>query len=142
MRRLALASFFAVILPAAAHAQARGGIDSRVEELLARMTISEKVGEMTQLTIAAVSRTRGTASVGHELDLPKLENAIVNYNVGSLLNVYDVAYTREHWLDVIRTIQATAAKRRLPIPVLYGIDAVHGHNYMLGATIFPQNIGL
>lgn len=109
-----------------------GSVDSRVEELLKKMTIEEKVGEMTQLTIMAVSKTQGSSKVAHELDSLKLDSlkldsALVHYNVGSLLNVWDAAFTPQHWQDVITTIQRFAARKRLHIPVIYGIDAVHGH---------------
>jgi len=119
-----------------------GSVDSRVEELLKKMTIEEKVGEMTQLTIMAVSKTQGSSKVAHELDSLKLDSALVHYNVGSLLNVWDAAFTPQHWQDVITTIQRFAARKRLHIPVIYGIDAVHGHHYMRGSTLFPQNIAL
>ena len=106
------------------------------------MTLEEKVGEMTQLTIQAVSRTQGSATVPHQLDSLKLDSALVHYNVGSLLNVWDVAFTPDHWREVITTVQRFAQRKRLKIPVIYGIDAVHGHNYMVGSTIFPHNIAL
>lgn len=127
-----------------AHAQARaaGSVDSRVEALLKQMTIEEKIAQMTQLTIQAVSKTHGTATVAHELDSVKLDSAVVQYKIGSLLNVFDVAFTPQHWSDVINAIQRMAAQTRLKIPVIYGIDAVHGDHYMVGSTLFPQNIAL
>lgn len=116
--------------------------DQFVEGLLRQMTLEEKVGEMTQLTIQAVSRTEGTPTREHELDPAKLEDAILRYHVGSMLNVWDVAFTPQHWHQVIRSIQDVARRSRLKIPVLYGIDAVHGNHYMVGGTLFPQNIAL
>lgn len=113
-----------------------------VEALLRRMTLEEKVGEMTQLTIAAVARVRGTATVAMELDSAKLEDAIVRRNVGSLLNVWDAALTPAEWRGLTTTVQRFAARRRLPIPVIYGIDAVHGDHYMRGSTVFPQNLAM
>jgi beta-glucosidase len=65
----------------------------------------------------------------------------MEYHVGSILNVGQSGYTLAHWLEVITTIQDMAKKSRLGIPVLYGIDAIHGANYTIGATIFPQAIG-
>ena len=62
--------------------------------------------------------------------------------MGSILNVWDVAFTPEHWSEVITAIQDRAAQRRTGIPILYGIDAVHGHHYMQGATVFPHNLAL
>lgn len=132
--------------PAAAQRAARSAvrqtIDERVEALLRQMTTEEKVGQMTQLTIQAVSATRGLSNVPHVLDTLALDSAIINYGVGSMLNVYDVAYTPQHWREVITAIQRRAQRTRLRIPVLYGIDAVHGFHYMTTGTIFPQEIGL
>jgi beta-glucosidase len=116
--------------------------DPRVEALLRRLTLEEKVGLMTQVDISVVTRVRGSATRRQELDSAKLEEIVVRRNVGSLLNVAGVALTAEHWAELTSTIQRFAARRRVPLPVLYGIDAVHGHQYMRGATIFPHNIGM
>src|SRR2546430_3023736 len=123
-------------------AQTPTSIDARVDALLRAMTLEEKVGQMTQLTIQAVSRTQGSATVAHQLDSLKLDSAVVHYHVGSLLNVWDAAFTPAHWREVTATIQRFAGRTRLKIPVIYGIDAVHGHHYMVGSTIFPHNIAL
>ncbi len=113
-----------------------------VERLLQRMTIEEKVGQMTQLTIEAVSSVHGTASVEQQLDSAKLADAILAHHVGSLLNVWDVALSPQKWQAVIGAVQRAASRTRLKIPIIYGIDAVHGHHYMVGATVFPQNIAM
>jgi len=118
-------------------------IDEQVERLLLQMTIEEKIGQMTQITIQAVSKTQGTVDQMHELDPEKLEEAITKYHVGSILNVWDVAHSAEYWQEIITKIQDIATKKtRLGIPVIYGIDAIHGANYTLGATLFPQNIAM
>jgi beta-glucosidase len=125
-------------------AKAQGGADPvgrRVEALLARMTLEEKVGEMTQLTISAVTRGPARAGAPFPLDSVKLENALVRRHVGALLNT-DAAMTPEQWRDVIAAVQRVARRKRIPIPVLYGIDAVHGHHYQTTSTIFPQHIAL
>ena len=119
---------------------------SRVDELLSRMTLDEKVGQMTQLTIGAVAA--GTEAAPHvdghiALDPRKLRRAIVEHHVGSLLNVLHAAPSLEGWHALITEIQDVATKEtRLGIPVLYGVDFVHGANYVRGGTIFPHNLGM
>lgn len=121
----------------------QGKIQDKVKELLSKMTIEEKIGQMTQITLQAVSKTQGTKNTSHELDLQKLEEAITKYHVGSILNVYDVAHSIEYWHEVITKIQDIAAKKtNLGIPILYGIDAIHGATYTKGATLFPQAINM
>jgi len=118
-------------------------IEKKVNDLLSQMTLEEKVGQMTQVTIQAVSAVQGTAVQQHKLDPAKLEEAIVKYHVGSILNVYDVAHSLDYWHEVITRIQDTATqKTRLGIPIIYGIDAIHGANYTREATLFPQSIAM
>ncbi|MEA2761426.1 MAG: beta-glucosidase [Gemmatimonadaceae bacterium] len=105
------------------------------------MTLEEKVGEMTQLAIQVVSKKRGAGAAG-QIDSVKLDDALLGHHVGSLLNAPDVALTPDNWRDVITTIQRVAARKRLPIPVIYGIDAVHGFNYMTKGTLFPQSVAM
>lgn len=117
-------------------------IEKRVRELLSIMTLEEKVGQMTQITIQTVSKKQGTKNQHHELDDSKLEEAILKYHVGSILNVYDVAHEAEYWHEVITKIQNIAMQTRLKIPVIYGIDAIHGATYTKGATLFPQALAV
>ena len=111
----------------------------KVEDLLKRMTLEEKVGQMTQLTIEMIASGKDQ---NIKVDPAKLEKAIVKYGVGSILNVYDQALTLDRWHEIITQIQDAAKKTRLGIPVLYGIDTIHGANYIQGATLFPQEIGM
>lgn len=118
-------------------------IDQRVKDLLAKMTLEEKVGQMTQITLQAVSKVQGTKNQKHQLDDAKLEEAIKKYHVGSILNVYDVAHSIEYWHEIITKVQNIATKEtRLGIPVIYGIDAIHGTTYTKGGTLFPQAISM
>ncbi|MCA1818196.1 MAG: glycoside hydrolase family 3 protein, partial [Acidobacteria bacterium] len=114
-------------------------VTRRVEELLARMTLEEKVGQMTQLEIGMVS-TGSDQSI--QIDPAKLDKAVGRYGVGSILNVHDQALPLARWYDVIGKIQAASQRTRLRIPVLYGIDSIHGANYVQGSTLFPQEIGM
>lgn len=123
--------------------EAADEIDRKVDELLARMTLEEKVGQMTQLSIQTISRRPQTPDQEHELDPAKLEEVILQYHVGSILNVWEGAFSLDHWHQVITAIQDVAIKKsRLGIPILYGIDSVHGANYVREATIFPHNLAM
>ena len=116
---------------------------ARVDSLLARMTLEEKVGQLTQLTVG-VFTTRDTPHRDSiRLDTAKLREGIVHRHIGSILNVEQAALTVEGWHAAIRQIQQMAMREtRLGIPILYGIDFVHGASYLRGGTIFPQNIAL
>src|SRR5713226_930495 len=121
-----------------AHGQGRD-YSQKIEALLKQMTIEEKVGQMTQLTLEMIVN-------GHdqniEIDPSKLQKAIGQYGVGSILNVHDQALTPDKWQDIITQIQSAAKKTRLGIPVIYGIDSIHGANYVQGSTLFPQETGM
>jgi beta-glucosidase len=103
--------------------------DPQAKALLAKMTLDEKIGQMTQAEISGLK------------DISDIQK----YYLGSILSGGDgdpkAGNTLQDWTDQIEKINAEALKTRLHIPLLYGIDAVHGHNNVLGATIFPQNIG-
>src|SRR5689334_19642921 len=112
----------------------------QIDDLLARMTLEEKVGQMTQLALAMVITGKDQDA---KIDPAKLERAIVKYNVGSILNVSDQALTVDKWRDFIGQMQEAATKKtRLGIPIIYGIDSIHGANFVQGATLFPQEIGM
>lgn len=116
---------------------ARAG-SSRVDSLLSVMTVEEKVGQMTQVTIDLILEEDHTTVV----DMQKLRTALLEKNVGSILNVKGHAYTVDQWHEILTAIQTVATKEtRLGIPVVYGIDAIHGANYIKGSTLFPHNIG-
>lgn len=132
----------ALILAHPAMAQSGpAGLARRVDSVLALMTLEEKVGEMTQLTISAVARGPARAGAPFPIDSAKLENALVRRHVGALLNT-DGAMTAMQWREVIATVQRFARRKRLRIPVIYGVDAVHGHHYLSTSTVFPHNIAL
>ena len=113
----------------------------KVENLLRKMTIEEKVGQMTQLTLG----TFVDMSVKDRLVLKKeeLTKTITAFHIGSILNnAQDHAQTQEEWLSIIRTVQDAAKSDRLSIPVLYGVDAIHGATYLKDAPLFPQQLGI
>ena len=120
-----------------------GRAEAQARDLLARMTLQEKIGQMTQVTLAAIVRPGVGDGSPPRLDPQRLRRAVVEFGVGSVLNVSDRACTFEQWRSLVGEILRTAAEEtRLGIPILYGIDSVHGANYTLGATLFPHNLGL
>ena len=131
-----------VLAPAQQKSVPQAAVDRRVEDLLKQMTLEEKVGQMTQVTIQVISKGEGGGAEPHAIDPAKLETAVLKYKVGSILNVANSAYSVDHWHEIINAIQDAASRTRLKIPVLYGIDAVHGANYTLDATLFPQPVAM
>jgi beta-glucosidase len=118
----------------------RSDYTQRIDDLIKRMTLEEKVGQMTQLAIGMVTTVEG---LDVRIDPAKLEKAIVKYGVGSILNVPDRAQTASKWQEIIGQIQVASTKKtRLGIPCIYGIDSIHGASYVLGTQLFPQEIGM
>jgi len=131
----------AILLPALAlslFVAAQSAADrQKVETLLKQMTVDEKIGQMTQVTLGVV----GTPEDG-VLNPAALTKAIQDYKVGSILNVTNHALTVDQWRHIQTQIQDEARKSRLKIPIIYGLDGIHGQTYTLDATLFPQNIAM
>ena len=103
-------------------------VNDRVEDLLARMTPVEKIGQMTQVENYSLT-----------------PEDVTTYFIGSVLSGGGGATptnSAAEWLDLTNSYAAAATQTRLGIPLIYGIDAVHGHGHIDGAVIFPHNIGL
>ena len=104
--------------------------DKQVDALLAQMTLDEKIGQMVQVDSAALK---------DKADVQK-------YFLGSVLSGGssnpEKGNTAQDWLNFVNEFQSHAQQTRLKVPMIYGIDAVHGHNNIDGATIFPHHIGL
>ncbi len=108
------------------------------------MTIREKVGQMTQITLDVILEGEVyNATLPHRLNQNYLKKAIQEYRIGSILNTPGIPLSLKEWLALISDIQTVAIKKtRLGIPVLYGIDAIHGVSYTVDATLFPQQINM
>lgn len=103
-------------------------VPTRVSDLLSRMSLDEKLGQMTQAERSAVTNTQ-----------------ITQFRLGSLLSGGGSAPSPNNatsWANMYDGFQNAALATPLGIPLIYGVDAVHGHNNVVGATIFPHNIGL
>lgn len=118
--------------------------EAKIDSLLSVMTLEEKAGEMTQLTLDYLCKGQAfDENKEMVLDPVKLDSALLHYHVGSILNTGTYTLSREKWYELIQQIQEIATKKtRLKIPVLYGIDAIHGANYTQGSTLFPQELAL
>ncbi|MFM9006577.1 MAG: glycoside hydrolase family 3 protein, partial [Flavobacteriales bacterium] len=120
--------------------QAAAPVD--IESLITQMTIEEKVGQMTQINLDVVCEGGIYKLVEpHHIEAAKLQEAITKWHVGSVLNCGGHAYPLKQWHEIIGEIQRVATTQgRLKIPILYGVDAIHGANYMMGSTLFPQQL--
>ncbi len=104
-------------------------IAKKVDAIVLQMTLAEKVGQMTQI----------------DMRLLDDYSDIKEYHIGSILSgggAVPKTNTPKAWLDMVNGFQEIAMSDRLGIPLIYGIDAVHGHNNVLGATVFPHNLAL
>lgn len=127
------------------HAQTNNDMNKQAIEIVSKMTLAEKIGQMAQVSIDAVCKGEDTPPTSTlQLDMDKLRDVIVNYHVGSLLNSPNTrARTAEWWTNVISQIQEVALKEtRTKVPVIYGLDQIHGATYTAGSTMFPQEIAL
>jgi len=108
-------------------------IESRVQQILSQMTLAQKIGQMTQAEIKTITPEQ-----------------VRRYYIGSVLNGggswpgMDKHASVQAWLELADAYHAAslATDAKTPVPVIWGTDAVHGHNNVLGATLFPHNIGL
>ncbi|HBK41032.1 glycoside hydrolase family 3 N-terminal domain-containing protein [Petrimonas sulfuriphila] len=120
------------------------GVEKKIDSILSQMTLEEKVGQMAQFTIDLIGKG-GNAYFSNEpfeVDPAMLDTVIGKYKVGSILNTSNNrARTTEVWENTIRTIQQRALQET-GIPVIYGIDAIHGTTYTAGGVLFPQAIGM
>ena len=130
-----LLSIFLLFLKFSTTAQI-SAVESKIEHLISAMTLEEKVGQMTQLTLSMVCK--GAAFDDNkilEIDTAKLRNVLLKHHVGSILNTSTHDLSREKWYEVIGQIQKTAKEEsRLKIPVLYGVDAIHGATFTSGSN--------
>src|SRR6266581_2029663 len=140
-----------------AYMDARMPVQARVRDLLARMTLPEKIGQMVQIEVTQVTDTSSncTSQGGFNLPNPVCEQKIfVGDNVGSILaggtdipidttGKGGTGNTGRDWASEYNTMQAYAiAHSRIHIPVIFGVDAVHGFGHPYQAPLFPQSIGM
>ena len=115
-------------------------IEGKIEKILSKMTLEEKVGQMSQITITVFQNEDEN---GNPQWIPAmLDSVIAKYKVGSILNVISArAQTRELTAGMIKELQEKSMKE-IGIPCLYGLDQIHGASYIADATLFPQEINV
>ncbi|MDD2244205.1 MAG: glycoside hydrolase family 3 N-terminal domain-containing protein [Dysgonamonadaceae bacterium] len=119
-------------------------IEKRIDSVMSKMTLEEKVGQMAQFTVDVIGKGGNLyySDEPFEIDQAMLDTVIGKYKVGSILNTSNNrARTTEVWEKTVKTIQDKAIEVT-GIPIIYGIDAIHGATYTADATFFPQEIGM
>ena len=119
-------------------------IDVKVDSILALMTLKEKAGQMLNIGLPALLQGGYWDSKERAVfDQEKFKKLLIEYAVGSIHNTPGYPAEREDWYQIVKKIQDSAMqKTRLGIPVLYGIDNIHGANYVNGSVMFPHQIGI
>ncbi|GJM64111.1 glycoside hydrolase family 3 N-terminal domain-containing protein [Persicobacter diffluens] len=118
-------------------------IEQKIQKHLSQLTLEEKVGQMTQITVDVITKGENAfvSDEPMELDAQLVLEAIQKYKVGSVLNTANNrARTTQKWNEVIGHLQKVSMEE-IGIPMIYGVDAIHGTTYTAGATFFPQQIG-
>jgi len=145
MKKLTLISFAAAAIAAAACGSDKTtpaiptdkALEAKVQKTLKGLSLEEKAGQMIQLTIDPLLNGSMNA-----LDPDKMDVIFGQYKIGSVLNVLESkAQTREKTAEIINDIQKASAKH-LSVPMLYGLDMIHGASYLTDATFFPQEINI
>ena len=112
-------------------------VEAKVEQVLAKMSLEEKAGQMVQLNISVLEDDTHEA-----IDPAKLDRIIGEYKVGSILNVmHDVAHTREQTAAMVKHIQDKSMEA-IGIPCIYGLDMIHGASYLIEGSLYPQEVNL
>jgi beta-glucosidase len=139
---VSIAGIIAVLLSSCGDRISEDSIDT----LLKSMTLEEKVGQMIQITLDVVTRGEDILSSYEpvELDDSLLRDAVLEYGIGSIINTANNrALTFSEWHSIINRIDSISRfGSRIAIPVIYGIDAIHGATYTAEAVMFPQQIGM
>jgi beta-glucosidase len=118
--------------------------NEEIQNWINSLSIEEKVGQTCQITLDVVLKrdASGNPVSPTEIDTNLLKIALEQYHVGSILNVSSHTLTQNEWKSICDDVHQPYLIGKTKIPVIYGIDAIHGMNYTVGGTLFPQEIGL
>ncbi len=119
-------------------------MEQKIETLLQKMTLEDKIGQMTQLTIDVIGKGMNVfhTIIPLQFDEALLDTVMHKYKVGSILNVPGATpQTPQEWTGIITRLQKEAIAEN-GIPMVYGVDQIHGTTYTIGGTLFPQNVNM
>jgi beta-glucosidase len=141
-----LSKFWIVILlfSCSSTKEIKNSENEEIKNWINSLSIEEKVGQTCQITLDVVLKrdASGNPVSPAEIDTNLLKIALEKYHIGSILNVSSHTLTQGEWSGIFNNVNQPYLKGKTKIPVIYGIDAIHGMNYTVGATLFPQEIGL
>ena len=140
-----LSTFFILSLSTLAFSQITDKeLINRSKKLVKQLTVEQKIAQTCQVTLDALLKTdvKGTVLLPIQIDEKKLNLLIEKQAIGSVLNVSSHTLDRETWNRILTQIHAPFRQGKTKTPVIYGVDAIHGANYVVGGTLFPQEIGL
>ena len=129
---------------ATSFSQEDGVLWKKAQKLTSQLSTQQKIAQTCQVTLDALLKTDATGQVIKpiQIDPVKCEKLIVQQQIGSVLNVSTHTLDRNHWNELLTSIHQAYRDGKSKVPVIYGVDAIHGANYVVGGTLFPQEIGL
>jgi beta-glucosidase len=129
---------------ATSFSQEDGVLWKKAQKLTSQLSTQQKIAQTCQVTLDALLKTDATGMVIKpiQIDPVKCEKLIADQQIGSVLNVSSHTLDRTTWNTILDLIHAPYKNGKTVAPVIYGVDAIHGANYVVGGTLFPQEIGL
>ncbi len=118
--------------------------EKKINKIISELTLTEKVGQTCQVTLDALLARDESGKLLDpiQFDPAKFNEALCEYRIGSILNVSSHTLTLDEWNNILPKVNNAFLNKKINVPIIYGIDAIHGVNYTVGATLFPQEIGL
>ena len=129
---------------ATSFSQEDGVLWKKAQKLTSQLSTQQKIAQTCQVTLDALLKIDATGQVIKpiQIDPVKCEKLIADQQIGSVLNVSSHTLDRKIWNEILSSIHLPFQKGNTKVPVIYGVDAIHGANYVVGGTLFPQEIGL
>jgi beta-glucosidase len=129
---------------ATSFSQEDGILWKKAQKLTSQLSTEQKIAQTCQVTLDALLKTdaNGKVIIPIQIDRIKCDKLIAQQQIGSVLNVSTHTLDRKHWNELLASIHQAFRDGKSKVPVIYGVDAIHGANYVVGGTLFPQEIGL